>query len=217
MKHLTTTCLLCVVFCLILNTNASSQIILCDGDTLQIDSFLVDSSVTYNNRYVHYQAVEPINKSKYPVEIRVYTIGQSIDNVKIDIIQSDGKKSKLITKEVLLGNVRARNKTADALYQNGRIVGTMSVRENEVSIPCEQFANLRACGLFRLASSEQFQLKRRTDGKVFHETTVTYIFEIKVNDYLRNFTYTSDMNYVDTVAGRAQSVSKIIEILTHLD
>lgn len=187
----------------------------CNGKLFNVSEFECDSIASFENRYVFSQAVNSIKNSKYPLEIRIYSIGFSIDHVSLQILQKDEDSTIYSKSEIVVGNAAPMWEGYNEFYRNGKFAGRKKTTTKDVKFNCKQINDLVKYRLFSMKSSNRAEFKDKADGKYYYDAGGLYIFEIKVNSNFRNFQYTVDQNSIDMIAGRSKNIDNIIEIFNN--
>jgi len=215
MKKLNYFSLLCTFFLVFYSSAVFAQRIKCGGKLVKIPLFYNDSTYTYDNQFVQYNALPNIKKSKNSFEIRMYTFGVSSSEGTAITLYSDGINMRVAKKKVFF-NKSFYGPGLTPIFKNNEITANMISSPEETVAGCDFINEMIKNDLFVFHSSVRSEFKPINGVMPGIDAQEQYIFEIKVEDCIRNFQYTNTYGYEDTVIGRRKKIDQILDVFKNL-
>lgn len=182
---------------------------------VEIPLFKQDSIASFNNALVKKGLVGNIKNSKYPLEIRVYTIGPDSRHVWFSSLMSNEKETVLTHREIYLDDLKIvpAHQREEQLSNNDK---PEKIKNISVELAHKMIDSLIGNHLFSMQSYKINEYVKSERPGVMDGASLS-TFEIKVGKVFRNFEYLDDLAKKDTVVNRSACVFNILKVLGHLD
>lgn len=192
-----------------------SQSVKCIDGNVKIPLFKQDSVISFNNSFVKRGLLGNIKNSKYPFEIRVYTIGSDSRHVWITSLMTSKKESVLTHREIYLDDLKFIH--ADQLEEkNANNYSSGKIKKSNIEVTHKMIDSLIGYNLFSMQSYKMSEYVDSDRPNVIDGVSIS-TFEIKVGNVFRNFEYLDDLARKDTVVNRSDDIFNILNILKHLN